>query len=478
MPDPQPHTTPQKNDPWYAGITRYQWLVLIIASAGWVFDVFEGQIFVASMNEAMPSLVPKDTTDGQIKLYNNIALSAFLLGGAIGGIVFGMLSDRIGRKKTLSITIMFYSVFTALSIFAQDWWHLAALRFLVALGTGGEWAVASTLVAEVFPRKARAHVGSIFHASSTLGTYLAVAAGTFLIGNAAVHQWATSPSMEWVSQFFDPATLPWRLGFAIGILPALMIVWIRLSIREPESWQAARNRATPGEQLGQIPDLFRGVLLKRTIVGLLLATVGLATFWGTFIYGKNILKEATKSIIVATETSPTQELSLEAKEELFTDHKIEIKRWEMLGMFLVATGGGIGLLSFGPLSQRIGRRGAFLFFEIGGFISAILVFQVITDRTALIFALPIFGFLALGMHAGFAIYFPELYPTRLRGSGTGFCFNGARVLTAPILVFNGVILNRFALNQLDAAALFSILFLFGIIVLIFAPETRGRELPE
>ena len=104
---------------WYHGITRYQWLVLLIASLGWVFDVFEGQIFVASMNEAMPSLVPAETTEGQISQYNNIALGAFLLGGALGGIFFGMLSDRIGRTKTMSITNLYYSVFTCLSAFSQ-----------------------------------------------------------------------------------------------------------------------------------------------------------------------------------------------------------------------------------------------------------------------------------------------------------------------------------------------------------------------
>ena len=123
------------------------------------------------------------------------------MGGAVGGILFGMLSDRIGRKRVLSLTILFYSVFTCLSAFSQQWWHLAGLRFLVALGVGGEWAVASTLVAEVFPDKARARVGGIFHATSVLGVYLAVAAGVLLIGNAAVHSWAQSEQLAWLSRF-------------------------------------------------------------------------------------------------------------------------------------------------------------------------------------------------------------------------------------------------------------------------------------
>ncbi len=172
--------TSPKDGPWYAGITRYQWLVLIIASLGWIFDVFEGQIFVASMNEAMPSFFPPGT---KVSLYNNIALGSFLLGGAVGGVLFGMMSDRVGRIKTMQFTILFYSIFTCISAFSLDWWHLAGFRFLVAMGVGGEWAVASSLVAEVFPKKARARVSGIFHASSVFGTYLATAAGYFIVGN-------------------------------------------------------------------------------------------------------------------------------------------------------------------------------------------------------------------------------------------------------------------------------------------------------
>src|SRR5690348_8227017 len=173
----------QVDGPWYAGITRYQWLVLIVASLGWVFDVFEGQIFVASMKEAMPSLLSPGVSEGDVAFYNNIALGAFNLGGALGGVLFGMLSDRVGRKKTLTYTILMYSLFTCLSAFAASWWQLAGYRFLVALGVGGEWAVASALVAEVFTPRARAHSQAIFHASSVLGTYLAVAAGTLVVAN-------------------------------------------------------------------------------------------------------------------------------------------------------------------------------------------------------------------------------------------------------------------------------------------------------
>jgi MFS family permease len=471
-----PELSPQR---WYDGIVRYQWLVLLIASLGWVFDVFEGQIFVASMAEAMPSLT--GTNDpGAIAWYNNVALAAFSLGGAIGGIGFGMVSDRIGRKKTLSLTILFYSLFTCLSAFSQQWQHLVAFRFLVALGVGGEWAVASSLVAEVFPMRARAHVGSIFHASSVLGTYLAIAAGVLLIGNPAIHAWAAESSPAWLSRYVEPATLPWRLGYLVGVLPAMLVVWVRKSLKEPESWQAARARAAgdPAERAGSIADLFRSPRWGRTLVGVGLATVGIVTFWTVHIYGKDTLRAAVEREYLAAANLDPATLSDDARKAALEPHATRIKRWEMLGMFLVTTGGGLGLLAFGPISERIGRRGAFLLFHLGGLASAIVVFQWLYAAAPLMVALPIFGFLTLGMHAGYAVYFPELYPTRLRATGAGFCFNAGRVLTAPALLMVGWMQSRLGYTQRDAVSLLSLMFLVGAAILAFAPETRGHELPE
>src|SRR5215470_13066474 len=195
--------------PWYSGITSYQWLVLIIASLGWIFDVFEGQVLLTSEKQMLADLVPT-ASEGERDYFKYIALAAFLAGGAAGGVFFGALADRIGRVRTMTFTILMYSVFTCLTAFSQQWWHVVGLRFLVALGTGGAWAVASALVAEVFPPKARAWSGAIFHGSSIFGTYLAVAAGLFIV-----------------------PTLGWQRAFIIGALPALLTLWIRWQVREP-----------------------------------------------------------------------------------------------------------------------------------------------------------------------------------------------------------------------------------------------------
>jgi MFS family permease len=453
--------TTQENDshPWYHGVTPYQWLVLVIACLGWIFDVFEGQIFVASMNQAMPALVPPGTTAGDMAFYNNIALSSFLLGGALGGVLFGVLADRIGRTKTLIITILMYSLFTCVTAFSRSWQEMALLRFLVAMGVGGEWAVASAMVAEVFSKKARAWSGAIFHGSSVFGTYLAVAAGVFIVNNP---------------------NLGWRWGFAVGALPALLTLWIRWKLREPESWVAARSRAQQDrtQRAGRISELFVPPYLKRTLIGVSLATIGLATFWGVHIYGKDFLQHRAKQYCLEVEgVSP--DAADEIQQSVFKKHGARIKRAEMLGMFLTTTGGGLGLLMFGPICERIGRRQAFVWYHLGALVIALAMFKGLATSSDILlyFVLPVFGFLTLGMHAGYAVYFPELYPTRLRGTGAGFCFNFARLLAAVTLVVNGV-LQQAGVSFENAASSLSLLFLLGVVLMIFAPETKGTELPE
>jgi MFS family permease len=454
---------------WNEGISKYQWLVLFIASLGWVFDVFEGQIFVASMRDAMPQLLG-DAPDGIIRYWNNVALGSFLLGGAIGGIFFGVLSDRIGRSKTMIITILFYSLFTCVTAFAAEPWHMVVLRFFVAMGVGGEWAVASAMVAEVMPKRSRAVMGSIFHASSVFGTYLATMVGFFVIAGQV---WGENT---------------WRLGFLIGVVPALLCVWIRWKLREPDQWVKARERAAsdPNEKQGRLSELFNAQNARNTIVGVSLATIGLATFWGAHIYGKNALMDKKKSQVLAdaglNEASPIEE-----KEQTLDAHGGEIKRAEMLSMFVNTTGGGIGLLLFGWISNRIGRRGAFIFYHVGAFIISMVYFQFIIGGGAPTWAiwltLPVFGFLTLGMHAGYAVYFPELYPTRLRGTGAGFCFNMGRLVTFPMLLLTGWMQRPTANGGLgysleQAASALSWLFLLGVVVVLFAKETRGADLPE
>ncbi len=417
--------------PWYAGVTRYQWLVLVIASAGWVFDAFEGQLFNITRTHLLADLLGVASDSPEIKRWGDILLAVFLVGGTAGGVVFGMLADRFGRQPIMAATILFYSVFSGLTYFATEVWQVAALRFLVALGVGGEWAVAAALVAEVFPARARAHASGIFHATSVLGIWLAALAG-IAVGSQ------------------------WRHAYLIGILPALLVLWVRTSIREPERWQQA---AAQGTQLGSLQALFGD---RRwawpAIFGMLLAAVGLGTFWGVVVAGQDL----------------TQELLM--RNGMSAEHAAPKAKFAF--GIVQAAGGGLGLLAFGPLAQRLGRRGAFAVMLVLALAIVPITCYVPQTYGQMLAILPVFGFFTVGIHAGYAIYFPELFPNHLRATGAGVCFNGGRLLAAPVLYLSGQLK---ALPHMDlrlAVTLLSLLFVVGLGLLLFLPETKGRPLPE
>ncbi len=451
----------EKNLPWYQGITGYQWLVLIIASLGWVFDVFEGQIFVASMRDAMPQLLGVVADHPSVGKWNDLAFASFLLGGAFGGVAFGVLSDKIGRSTTMIVTILFYSLFTCITAFSQEAWHMVVLRFLVAMGVGGEWAVATAMVAEVMPKRSRPIMSSIFHGSSVFGTLLAAAAGAFVVGNP------------------DLGESAWRWGFAIGVIPACLTLFVRWKLKEPDQWVRAREQgaADDTQRTGQLLHLFHAENLRNTLVGVSLASIGLVTFWGGHIYGKNaLLRHAQQRVL--SEAGVAADAPKDVVAATLAESRPELKSAEMLSMVLNTIGGGLGLVLFGTISNRIGRKGAFVLYHAVAFFMMVLLFKVLIpgDASALVLAitLPVFGFFTLGMHAGYAVYFPELYPTRLRGTGAGFCFNMGRLATAAAFFT----FSYYTVTNESKALMLSPLYLAGCIIVLLGRETRGEELPD
>jgi MFS family permease len=414
---------------WYAEVGPYEWLMLAIASAGWFFDVFEGQIFNLTSGQLLPDLLKCAADDPSVLLWRDRLLAVFLVGGTTGGVLFGTLADRFGRKSMMSATILCYSIFSGLTYFATSLSQVAVLRFLVALGVGGEWAVAATLVAEVFPASARARASGIFQATSILGTWMAALAG-MAVG------------------------AQWRYAYVIGILPALLVLWVRAKVEEPARWREARSI---DQQLGSFRELFGNrIWASRAILGLLLAAVGLATFWGVTIAGQDLM----------------QQLLLHSG----IDKAVASQRGKFAYGIVETAGGGLGLLAFGPLAEWLGRRGAFALMLTLAFLIVPFTCYVPQTEMQLLCVLPFFGFFTLGLHSGFAIYFPELFPSRLRATGSGICFNGGRLAAAPMLWLSGDLKTRLSLHLAVTAV--GTLFLLGLVLLLFLPETKGKPLPE
>lgn len=418
--------------PWYAGVTRYQWLVLAVASAGWAFDAFEGQLFNITRDQMLADLIgPGDDARPARRWWGDVLLGVFLLGGTLGGIAFGTLADRFGRRPVMVATILFYSVFSGLTYFASELWHVALLRFLVALGVGGEWAVAAALVAEVFPPRARAHAGGIFHGTSVVGTWLAALAGLAVGAD-------------------------WRYAFVIGVVPALLVVWVRASVREPERWV---RTGAEGRPRGSFRELFGERRWARpAVLGMLLAAVGLGTFWGVTVAGQDLAKD----LLVRTGTPP-DEANGPAK--------------FAYGIVQVA-GAGAGMFAFGPLAQWIGRRGAFAAYHALALLVVPAACYLPQTYGQLLLVLPIYGFFTVGIHAGYAVYFPELFPDHLRSTGAGVCFNGGRLLAAGMMVVSAEVKALPGVDLRLAVTLLSTLFLVGLVLLAFLPETKGKPLPE
>ena len=421
---------------WYHGITKYQWLILAIACAGWIFDVYEGQIFNITrgdmLNDLLSGIEDEVAKKAAIDKWGDWFLAAFLLGGTAGGLLFGSLADRYGRRPIMIATILTYSVFAGLTYFATELWQVATLRFFVAMGVGGEWAVAAALVAEVFPKYARTHASGIFHASSVVGTWMAAIAG-IAVGTQ------------------------WRLAYLIGVIPALLVVWVRAKVKEPEGWKDAQKNKN--EQAGSYLDLFGDARWrKHALLGMALAAVGLASFW---------------AVGVATQGLAKNMLLAEGVTEAVAASKAKFAYG-----IVQTVGAGVGLLSFGPLCAWLVRLRSFVFGHIGAFLIVPITCYLPQTYDQLLFILPVFGFFTLCMHAGYAVYFPELFPNHLRATGTSFCFNVGRIVAAPMLILSGMVKAMEGINTQLALSLLATTFLLGLVGVAVLPETKGQDLPE
>ncbi len=437
----------------FEGVTVYHWMVLIIATCGWLFDCMDQRIFILARGSAVKELLSSGGTISKeaMDAYGRWATMAMILGWATGGIFFGMMSDKVGRVKTMAATLLVYSGFTGLSALSVTYWDFICYRFLVGLGVGGMFGAAAALVAESVP----GHVRSL-----ALGTLQALSAVGNITGSLISYWIAPGLQVNFLGHEMDG----WRALFLVGILPALLTIPILFLLKEPDVWKHAKAAADQGEstkQLGTIPDLFRsGRWRRNTYVGLTLGVAGMIGLWGIGFFTPELLDRA----LVEVETE-----KLAATKSLTT-------ALQDVGAFL-------GMSVFTILATYWGRRAAFLFSFVLPFFAVSFTFFFLDSITDAYWMLPMVGFSTLMSFGGYSIYFPELYPTRLRGVGIGFCYNVGRYVTALFLLVSGyftIWLAGIGVNEpfRVGAVIFCFVYIIGIIALIWAPETKGKPLPE
>jgi len=388
--------------------------------------------------------------------YGGYATSIFLMGWATGGLVFGVLGDRIGRAKTMLWTILIYSLFTGLSALSKGFWDFAFYRFLTGLGVGGEFAVGVALVAEVIPDHARPYALGLLQALSTVGN-IGAAAVSIVIGNLE-QSGTVSP------------TQGWRIMFLVGAVPALLVILIRRRLKEPERWQKAVQEKRGN--LGSYRELFGNPQWrKHAIVGFLLAFVGVVGLWGILFFSIDLIRSVLRQSFVAQGLAPAA-----------ISGKLGI--WVGITLIMMNIGAFVGLYGFGPVTQRIGRKPAFALAFLLAMLSTGAGFWFLRGRTDIFWLIPLMGLCQFSLFAGYAIYFPELFPTRLRSTGTSFCYNVGRFVAALGPFTLGLLTSKVFQGQPEplplryAGLTLCSVFLIGLLTLPFAPETKGQGLPE
>lgn len=416
---------------WRSGVTRYQWLVLFVAWLGWVFDAMDATIYAIVLHPALHDLLHTASgppTPEQIGWYGGIIFSIFLIGWAVGGISFGIMADRFGRTKVLIATIIIYAVFTGAAAFAETWWHLAIARFLTALGIGGEWAAGAAIVAETWPEEKRAKAAGILQSAWAVGFFLAATINLTL-----------------------KEAYGWRGLFLIGVLPAFVALLVRWWVKEPDRWTHEHEK-----QAIPITAIFRGDLQRATLVGSALAFVAVFGLWGSTNWAPTLIRELP---------------------DLKGQDPATLTRYVSYAIMALNAGAIFGYLGFGPLADRFGRRPVFALMCLGSFVMLPVTYLVPTSYAGVLMLLPLLGFFNNGIFSGFPIYLPELYPTSLRATGAGFCFNAGRVLASASPFLTGWLVTTLGTFG-RAASTVALIYLIGLAVLLFAPETKGRRLPD
>jgi MFS family permease len=480
--------------PWWRELNRYHWFVLVVAALGWLFDTMDQQLFTLARIPAMRELVTpvarrpaasdeetrqaeaaaKAATEAKVNAYSGYSTAIFLIGWASGGVAFGILGDRIGRARTMVLTILAYSLCTGLSALSVGFWDFAFYRFLTGLGVGGEFAVGVSLVAEAMPDRARPHALGWLQALSAVGNVsaaligMALSAGAATAGIAQVSRWLFGPEAH--------APAPWRIMFVVGTFPALLALPIMRRLKEPERWRSVAVSDELNQQLGSFRELFGNPRWRHNaLVGLALAFSGVVGLWGIGFFNVDLIRKVLEPAFAA-----------EGFEGDGLRNKVNF--WVSITSLVQNVGGFFGIQAYLWLTTRTNRRTAFAVSFVAAAASTALNFLVVGKVLGaydVLWLAPLMGACQLAMFGGYAIYFPELFPTRLRSTGTSFCYNMGRFVAAVGPYMLGYLTGSVFTGYSDPATPFRLagvtmcsVFLLGLVALPFAPETKGQPLPE
>ena len=422
-------------------ISPMQWRTGLASWLGWFFDGLEMHLYTLVAAPFVMQLVHASAaSDPLVKSRSSWIQAAFLVGWALGGGFFGRIGDRIGRTRTLALTVLFYAIFTGASFFADTWWQLMIFRFLSALGIGGEWAVGSSLLSETWPKRWRPWIAAVLQSGVNLGVILACAV-----------VWIFSNFSENLRSALNPA-LPsgWdifpRCVFLVGVLPAVLVWWIRRHVPEPEEWTAAKSKADDAER-GSITALFKAPLRKITLLSMVVCASGLTGWWAFMFWHNQHIRNLPE---LATWPAGEREKALSM---VFAG---------VIGLSVV------GNFFCGWLAQRFGYRKSIFWMFAGLGLSCAAAHLPESSSFGTLWK----WYVAIGFFSGvfglFTMYLPPLFPTLQRTTGAGFCYNIGRIAAAAGTVYFGLFSSVGDFRGTLLAV--SVIFIPGMIAVVFMPE--------
>lgn len=411
-----------------ARLRHAQIFTLIAAFLGWMFDGLEMGIFPLVARPALQQMQGMIVDEGFVQKWMGIITAGFLLGAAAGGLVFGWLGDRIGRVRAMILSVLAYSIFTGLNYFAQTPMHLAGFRFIAALGMGGEWSLGVALVMEAWPRDKRPLMAGVIGAAANFG-YLLIA----IIGVA-----------------YPITGANWRYIMLIGAVPAVLTLLISKHVPESERWK--ESVATEGKVANPLAEIFSGHMLKNTLLSIMFSSVALIATW----------------CIV-------QWIPLWA-DQMTGGHRPSVKSAIQVSSSIGAI---IGCLIAPLVGGMIGRRPAYFGLCLGSWIACTALFQLFHEyNPAFLILVGIVGLFTASFYGWLPLYLPELFPTRVRATGQGVAFNSGRILAAVGALQMGNITAFFDKSYPKAGTAIVLVYIIGMVLIWFAPETKDRPLPE
>jgi MFS family permease len=419
-------------------------MTLFAAWLGWGFDVFDALLFNYVAPNCVPALLGLPLGSAAAKsatlYWTGVLTSLLLIGWAIGGIVFGIVCDRLGRLRTLMLTMFLYALGTAACAMAPNIWVLVACRIVASLGIGGEWAAGASMVAEVVPDNRRVEAGALLYTASPLGLFLAAFLNYQIAG-------------VWFAD--DPLT-SWRYVFLCGLIPAAVAFAVRLFLDEPDEW--ARTKAAAAAT--RLRDLFAPDVIRLTIGGTLAALVSLITWWSCNAFLPTVVTQVVQQWAQTSGLNPTEIVTL-------------IERWKFRTTIAFNLGGLAGILIAIPIAKHWGRRAMFaVYFAF----SAAGIFVVFGMQLPPQIQLAMYFFIGIGVYGTsgtFTFYLPELFPTRLRGTGSGFCYNAGRIVAAAGPFVVGAAAAKGAAR--DVLIYVGFIPLLALTLVPFIVETKDRS---